>query len=52
MAEKKVNTDVIEPVNVSPRVEAGEVYKLSKDEQHLADLGYKQGMGPLILVTS
>jgi len=44
MAEKKVNPDdITEAVDVSPRVEAGEVLKLSKDEQHLASLGYKQG---------
>jgi hypothetical protein len=41
---KKVNADDrIQGVDVSPKVEAGEVLKLSKDEQHLADLGYKQG---------
>ena len=44
MAEKKANADdITDAVDVSPRVEAGEVLKLSKDEQHLASLGYKQG---------
>lgn len=41
MAEK-VNID--DSIDVAPRVEAGEVLKLSEDEQHLANLGYKQGL--------
>ncbi|KAH8902832.1 amino acid or gaba permease [Coniochaeta sp. PMI_546] len=39
MAEK-VNID--DSIDVAPRVEAGEVLQLSEDEQHLANLGYKQ----------
>ncbi|OIW22820.1 amino acid or gaba permease [Coniochaeta ligniaria NRRL 30616] len=38
--EEKVNVD--DSIDAAPRVEAGEVLKLSRDEQHLADLGYKQ----------
>jgi hypothetical protein len=41
MAEK---ANVDDSIDVAPRVETGEVLKLSKDEQHLANLGYKQGL--------
>lgn len=41
MAEK-VKAD--DSIDAAPRVEAGEVLKLSNDEQHLANLGYKQGL--------
>ncbi len=41
MAEKG---KVDDSIDAAPKVEAGEVLKLSNDEQHLANLGYKQGL--------
>lgn len=41
MAEK---VKVDDSIDAAPKVEAGEVLKLSNDEQHLANLGYKQGL--------